>query len=474
MGLPSSTGSKKPAAKPAPTAPRAQPKLDYKQERIVQEGSERRASAFDTLLNMFGGYDALNSNINARFDPTIPALMNSQMQSYANLMSGGPDINAMLSGNFASTTPRVPVTLGAGNGSPFDMSMQTPGMDEGLQNVFNNLITPTFNDQMGSLTQSLFQLGGPNQWDQSGKFQRPLPGLSQPTWESVGGQSPVMPQAPPPSGMMPQFKPVSSLPVQGPVAPANAPVQPPPAQKPGDMIPQYAMGTTSVPQTGLAVVHQGEQINPAGGQPPMQNWSTKPTPPQQTPQSYPSAGPTPQLPPPQPYPQQQAQPQQQPPTQNPIQQSIGQFSNMLSSGGPMNAQYLNMQNQQMADQTGAAYNNSLEDMRARMGSRGLGGSGLQYGMENDLFNGMQSALTQGHNQNAMNAATGNWNAMQQGAGNLMGASMSAGQFGLAQQAQQQQMQQSMFSMLLDALRQSQVNPNDLYGQQNITIGPTAA
>ena len=454
------------------TAPRA---ISRKNERVVEEQITRRGSVLDQLMSMFGAYDALNSNINARFDPTIPALMNSQLQSYANLMSGGANnTNSMLSGDYSQTAPSVPVTLGAGNGSPFDLGVQTPGMDQSVYDMFKNLIQPTVNDQMNNITNTLFQMGSPNLYDPANRYQRPSPGLTQPTWESLGGQPPVGQQ---------QFKPISSLPVAGPVAPAASPVQPPPAQKPGDMVPQYAMGTQNVPQTGLAVVHQGEQITPAqqGNVMPVPAPATPATPStglaynQATaPQAAPPAGmsmpggPVPQLPPPQPssIPNYGG-------SANPLQQSIQQLSTMLSSGGPFNQGYQNIQNQQMADQTGAAYQNQLADMRARMGGRGLGGSGLQYGMEGDLFNGLQSALVQGQNQNAINAAGGNWNAMQQGAGALANTALNAGQFGLQQQQAQLGNQMSMFQMLIDALRKSQVNPNDLYGQQ-VTISPTAA
>lgn len=462
-------------------APKPLKQLSRKQERAIEEGSNRRGSMLDQLMSMFGAYDALTQNINSRFDPTIPALTNSMLQQYANMMSGGPaNVNAMLGGDYSHSAPSVPVTLGAGNGSPFDMAFQKPGMDEGVYQMFQNLIQPTYNDQLNNLTGTLFQMGSQNYYDPTSKVQRPSPGLTAPNWEALGGQA----------------KPITSLPVQTPpaqVAPAQSPVQPPPAQKPTDTVPQYALGTPYVPQTGAAILHQGEAVVPAQQNifaqvPQAQDWGKVSRSPlgQQNPRAQQAAAPAPA---PQPAPAPAPAPMPQPPavTQdigqapaqapvanttmpapapaqtydgavNPVQQAINQLSQMLSTGGPMNADYLNRQNQQMADASHMAYQQQLANMQSQMGARGLGGSGLQYGMQNDLFNGLQSGLIQGQNQNALAAATGNWNALQGGAGNLANTALNAGQFGLQQQQAQLGNQMSMFEMLLNALKNTTTAP----------------
>ena len=147
-----------------------------------------------------------------------------------------------------------------------------------------------------------------------------------------------------------------------------------------------------------------------------------------------------------------------PPQTNPLQAAIQSLLGQVQSGGPMNAQFQNMQNQTMADQTDRAYMQQRQAMLDQMGARGLGGSGLQVGADQALFDSRMGNMVQGQNQIAMNAATGNWNALQQGAGNLGQMALGAGQFGLNQQQQQFMQQQSLFQQLLNALGSSEPVP----------------
>ena len=58
-------------------------------------------------------------NLAARSDPTIPRLINSQLQTFVDQKNtGGFDANAFLSGDFSFAGPSNPTTLGAGSGSP--------------------------------------------------------------------------------------------------------------------------------------------------------------------------------------------------------------------------------------------------------------------------------------------------------------------------------------------------------------------
>ena len=463
-----------------------------KSEKRVEQQVSRRNAILNELLASFTAGDSLSRMMAARMDPTKPALINSQLQNYANMMNGGGmDVNSFLGGDFASSKPNVPVTFGAGGGGPFDLAIQKPGVDPQVMSWYQNMIQPTLNSQLGGMTDTLSALGSPlYHWRRQGLQdvypQHPNPPIGAPY------------QMPPMQGAQPQMQPPAQQGfAQSPIAPAMSQSQPPPAQMPGQPIPQYAVGTPMVPRTGLAVVHQGEQITPApvpfgapvAGQtydkgigrmatpawanPTGQPYGQAPQQQQQMPQQAPPPaqpmqqpvqnGPVPIQTPVDPAmgapaPQGGLMPPAGPPQTNPLQAAIQSLLGQVQSGGPMNAQFQNMQNQTMADQTDRAYMQQRQAMLDQMGARGLGGSGLQVGADQALFDSRMGNMVQGQNQIAMNAATGNWNALQQGAGNLGQMALGAGQFGLNQQQQQFMQQQSLFQQLLNALGSSEPVP----------------
>jgi hypothetical protein len=408
-------------------------------ERLIQENAARRIDMTKQLMDLFGAYDAQSQNLAARNDPTIPALLNTQLASYANMMSGGgQNANDFLSGNYGQGGgSQVPVTFNQGNGSPFDIAAQHPqGINSTISSMFQNLISPTVLDQSQNLADILFTMGP--SW---GAYpnQRPSPGLSADNYDQL----------------------LSSLGI-------------------GQQVPRYATGTPYVPQTGPAILHQGEAVLPAQQNPfaPMaQQQFAKGTPTMQTlgaPQ--PAGAITLPAPPPAPAPQAPQTPVASPPAagpMNPLQQAIQSLQGQLGSGGPINANVQNILNQQLADQTGQAYQQQLQQLNASLGARGLGDSGLQFGLQQTLQDMLNSNRVQGRNQIALNAANTNWGALQQGAGNLANTALGAGQFGLQQQAQQQNQQNQMFQMLMDAIQRSRANPSDLFGS-SVTISPTTA
>lgn len=130
----------------------------------------------------------------------------------------------------------------------------------------------------------------------------------------------------------------------------------------------------------------------------------------------------------------------------------------VQSGGPINQNVQNIQNQMLSDNIGRAYNDQLGNMRASMGYRGLGGSPLQMEYERQLFDDAMRNRVTGSNQIALGAANTNWGAMQQAAGGLGQLSLGAGGFGLASDAQRFQQQQSLFQQLLAAIGASEPLP----------------
>lgn len=434
------------------------PKSTLQDYRSVEEQANRETGLLNELMSLFGAFDAQQQNLAARNDPTAPALINSQLANYAGMMSGGGfDANNFLSGNF-SKPAGPPVTFGAGSGSPFDIPAQRAGVDPGIMSLFNSIISPAATGQMQNLGSALTEFGPlvapPPAPAQAAPAMQPMP-------PPVGPASVISQRG---AGNLPvtggQARPITSLPM-----------------------PQYATGTPYVPQTGPAVVHQGEAIVPAAVNPfaptTQQTLKGAPPPTMQTMQGT-APGALPVSQPPQIT--QSITPQQQgmvPPAPapvaapNPLQMAIESLQTQLQSGGPINANVQNIMQQQLADQTGGAYQQQLADLRGRLGGRGLGGSGLQFGLENSLFDSLNSQRVQGQNQIGLEAANQNWGALQQGAGNLANTALGAGQFGLQQQNQQFAQQQSLFNTLLEAIRKSQVDPSSLFGS-SVTIAPAAS
>lgn len=130
----------------------------------------------------------------------------------------------------------------------------------------------------------------------------------------------------------------------------------------------------------------------------------------------------------------------------------------MMSGGPISPQVQQMQQAQLADTVSLGQQQALNDLRARMGGRGLGGSGLQFGLENDIGNEAMRTLTQGQNQIGLNAAMNNYGALGNTANSLIGGSLGAGQFGLQQAQFNLAQNQSMFDQLMQAIRNTFANP----------------
>ena len=458
---------------PAPVAPPlpqgSLPPIGNPNKREVEEESARSFNLMTQLMSQLQAMDAFQNNLAARRDPTIPALLNSQLGTFANFQNaGGVNPNAILGGDFSGTNFQQPMTMGAGNGSPFDIPIQRPGGNATTEALFNQLIQPVAVDQLANIAQALFTFGNPSPelFDQY-SANRPVPDVAAPDFNSIfdqlgipapvgfpGPQAQQQPQAQQPQQQPSMVEPVSSIPLAS-----------------------FQMGTPFVPQTGNYQLHQGEavvpanqnpmnqqrpaaQMGPTGGfipvQPPPQNMTMPGT-------TVPGTQPRP-LPPE--APPIMAQPQPTPyaagqwgGSANPLQQALMSMSQQLQSGGPINQNVQNIQNQQVADMVSRAQQQQTMDLRSRMGARGLGGSGLQFGMEGNINDAALRALVEGQNQVGLGAANTNFNALQNAAQNLFGGALGAGQFGLQQAQFNMGQSQSMFEQLMDSIRKSFVNPS---------------
>lgn len=422
--------------------------LGGEKKKRVEKEAGRSFSILDQLMSALGAFDAFGNNLAARTDPTMPALINTQLGNYANFQNaGGVNPNAILSGDFSGTNFLQPVSLD-GQG-PFGVPLQRPGGNPLTDALFNQLIAPAATGQISEIARSLLGFGSPN-------TNRTEP-YSQADIEAI----------------------FSALGVPFPGSPA-------PAAPAAPVLDSYATGTPYVPQTGNYKLHQGEAVIPAQQNPANAPGGMRVVPIDtraysSTPFPAPGGQPAPALPPPATAQQSTAAPidpntgvyggaidyprtpQAQPHTgTNPIQQSLDALLQMLGSGGPINQNVQNIQNQQVADLVSRGQQQQQQDLRANLGGRGLGGSGLQFALERDLANNAMQALTQGQNQVALDAAGRNWGAMQDVANSLIGGSLGAGQFGLQQAAFNLNQSQSMFDQLLDAIRRSFANPSDQY------------
>lgn len=275
------------------------------------------------------------------------------------------------------------------------------------ERLFQSLIGPASIDQLAQYGQGLFGMYSPIPGLRP-QTNRPLPDVVAPNFDDILGklginQTRQAPQQAPATQTKP-MQPISALPM-----------------------PSFQQGTPFVPQTGPAMLHQGEAVIPAHQNPNAQTRATAP-----------------------------AQPA--PPAANPLQQSIQFLQQQLMSGGPISPQVQNIQNQQLADTVSMGQQQALNDLRARMGGRGLGGSGLQFGIEQNIGNDAMRALTQGQNQIALDAAGRNYDALGNTANSLAGNALGAGQFGLQQAAFNMNQSQSMLDQLMQMIRNSYANP----------------
>ena len=433
------------AAPVAPPLPQGSlPPIGNPNKREIEEESARSFGLMTQLMSQLQAMDAFQNNLAARRDPTIPALLNSQLGTFSNFQNaGGVNPNAILGGDFSGTNFLQPMTMGQGGGA-FDIPVQRPGGNATTEALFNQLIQPVAVDQLANIAQALFTFGNPApELFDLYSADRPVPDVAAPDFNSIfeklGIPAPV--GFPGPQGAQTQqpsmVEPVSSIPLAS-----------------------FQTGTPYVPQTGTYQLHQGEAVVPANQNPMNQQRPAA--------QMGPTGGfiPAPQqnmtMPAPAPAPQPMPQPYaagQWGGSANPLQQALMSMSQQLQSGGPINQNVQNIQQQQIADMVSRAQQQQTMDMRARLGARGLGGSGLQFGMEGNINDAALRALVEGQNQVALGAANTNFDALQNAARGLFGGALGAGQFGLQQAQFNMGQSQSMFEQLMDAIRKSFVNPS---------------
>ena len=480
------------------------------------------SNIMNQLMGMLTGIDSFQNMLAARSDPTIPALLNSQLGNYVRFQnSGGVNANDVLSGNFGGAGSMLqPMSMGGDPNDPFSIPIQRPGGNAMTEQIFNQLLGPVGIDQISQYAQGLFGMHSPIP-QLIPQTERPLPNVVAPTFEQILQQFGInqtgAPQMPPaPGGSAPQQPTQPQGPQMQMPGPPGGFVRKLGGQQVGQQrapepitsmpMPSFQQGTPYVPKTGPAMLHQGEavvpaQFNPANAAPP--GVMQKP-PPMQQPEVFGGANTTipmmQQAPAPAPRPmapQTQFMPQSpnpmlqtsvpfdvhtgqpgtlpgdprpgvtMPPPQqggpaNPLQMALGSLMMQLGGGGPINQNVQNIQQQQLADTLSLGKQQAEADLRARMGARGLGGSGLQFGLEQNLGNDVLRALTQGQNQIALDAAGRNYDALGNTANSLIGGSLGAGQFGLQQAAFNQNQSMSMFDQLLNAIRQSFANPSDQF------------
>lgn len=408
------------------------------------------------MLSSTGALDAFFQNIAAREDPTIPALINAQLQRFANQQNtGGFDANAFLGGDFSFPTPDNAITLGGGGG-PFDIPLQQPGgVNPIIQMLLDNVLTPGFVDQLTGLGDMLFQFGSPlgvvsgtggvlrpdpeTNIGGGGDFQALMDQLSgligggaaspAPTGASPVGATaappPAVTTAPPAApGALPQVDPIQAI-LQGLAQPQVA--QEPQSGAVTPILGRMALGGT-VPQTGAFILEQGEQVLPPPGFPAGDPGNRPPTGIQDQPGPHIEP-----LPPPPPPPPVGGTPGTPPlPAQgmmNPLQQAIQSLLDMVMGGGPLQQNI----NDQFANQLQSSRRNVSEDFARR----GLGGSGIEEQLQLQSQLGIQGNAISQSNALALQAAQA-----------LTGASLGAGQFGLQQQQLQDQTNLSMMEQLM--------------------------
>ena len=484
-------------------------------DRILGSNTNIIVGVLEQLLSLTGALDAQSQNLAARSDPTIPALLNSQLQRFADQQNtGGFDANAFLSGDFSAAAPSNPTTFGAGSGSPFDIPIQEAGgVNPIVQQLLDNIGAQSFDSTQGILD-FLFRVGGPD-FNFKGEDQRLDPqtdvaqggnigdlqtiidqilnggGAGAPAAASLpvsGGAA--VPSPPPPIQSQPlqapQNIPGAGLAPPSPVDNLLAQVFPPTAaQDPraGATTPilgRFAHGGT-VPQTGAFILEQGEQVLPnTGANPPggvrgfafgQPTKFTVPAPADAPPTAEPGQGGPAPLPAPIPAPV--APPVAPNPLDpggaaagqpNPLQQAIDTLLGLVQGGGPITSDIANTQQTRIND----VFANQLQSVQRgnaeSLGARGLGGSGIQEQLGLQAQLGVLNNATNASNDFALNQALQNFGGVQGASQGLGALSLGAGEFGLQQQNQQFLQNQSMFEQLIRAIQGSFANP----GQNPVT------
>jgi len=142
--------------------------------------------------------------------------------------------------------------------------------------------------------------------------------------------------------------------------------------------------------------------------------------------------------------------------------SLDAIQNLLNSGGPINQQVQNIQNQQVNDLAANQQLANQRNIREQMGARGLGDSGAQDFLELQARLGAQSNQIQGQNQVALDAANRNFDS-------LLGAGTALGNIGLG--SEQLGFQRDELAQALDIANQGfDVTRRGQDTQQNIATG----
>lgn len=435
---------------------------------------QRGEAVFDRLvgqgtqgLNLLTALDSLLQQQQAQADPTIPALLNTQLARLSDHQSGGGfDLNAALGGLFAQ--PDAATSFGAGHGGPFDLPVQSAqplrqtsvlenalGGPGGLLDDIGIFLQDPFRHPGGDLSeftapqlsqQQLQDFGIPPQ-------QRPQP-PPQPGLDALIAGAGIEPLGP---GPQPQQD-TEGTQSSGTHLPGNTTFLPRsgamPDLRPPSLVGSFAQGTNFVPETGLAQVHKGEAIVPANQNPFNQTPVTRPlNQPQALSRSSGGArvGETgaerfriSDTPPPAPP--------------NPLQTSINTLQGLATSGGPITPEIQGILQQQALSQQNQFQNDTLRGIREDFGARGLGLSGVEANAELQARLARDANLLNANQNIALNAASQNFGATQGAAGLLGQTALGSGQLGLQNAQFQHAAENSILDMISQLLSQSHATP----------------
>lgn len=401
------------------------------------------------LFSSTGALDALFQNIAAREDPTIPALLNTQISRLADQQGGGGfDANAFLGGDFSTPAPSNPLTLG-GADSPFNVPLQQAGgVDPIIQALIDSILTPATVTQGVKLGTPLTESAGSASGGSTGIG--PIGGLTGTAnfidKTSGSGQDQL--------ALIENILGGTAQQGPGPAPEANGPISG-----------SFQLGGM-VPFDGNFALHRGEQvIAPGGPAPPppispgvsslvpggrgeqdgLQQNAFDPLPPPvlggdgggtvgagDVPGGIADAGGTQTL--------------------NPLQQAIQALLGLVQGGGPITPQIAQQQQNRIADVFGQQLQSSQRGVQENFGGRGLGGSGIEASLGLQQALGLQQNAAQASNDLAVQQALQNFGGLQGAAQGLGGLSLGAGQFGLQQQQQQNQQNQDLIQFILQTLQ----------------------
>lgn len=400
------------------------------------------------LFSSTGALDALFQNISAREDPTIPALLNAQLSQLSDIQGGGGfDANAFLSGDFSTPDPSNPLTLG-GADSPFNVPFQVAGgIDPIIQALIDQILTPATVTQGVKLGTPLTDPGSGGR----GIFKDFLPGSFLPGKAGLFNASLGLGGGSASSGsdLQSTIDAILGGTEQGPeAAPQGEPV-----------LGSFQTGGI-IPQTGNFKMHAGEQVIPVGSQViPKPPASTGGTGGQEGANAFDPIAPPFDITPPGGGGGGGSGGQVRPTESlggaqgiNPLQSAIQALLQLVQGGGPITSQLAQQQQARISDTFGQQLQNSQRSVQENFGARGLGGSGIEAALGLQQGLGLQENAARASNDLAVQQALQNFQGVQGAAQGLGGLSLGAGQFGLQQQAQQNQQQQSLMEFILQTIQ----------------------